>query len=265
MSRKRAQATVSSSMHMVTRKRSREQNLSSAAKIVEIGDGDLPKSVAQRIQQTLLQHGIVALKTDTLYGICCLADSDVAIKKLYEAKQRDTSKAISVCVGTHEKIGEIFGEKSVEMTAGLVEETLPGPYTFIFRKAAGCGISELLNQNNDYLGVRIPDDHLVREICNLVNRPLALTSANLSGQKSPLEISDFQEIWPSLDLILDGGKITKTGEDRAGSTIVKFSGEGEEELTCSLVRRGVGYEKLVPKLRARKFLLKNFVDEASSY
>ena len=189
-------------------------------------------------------------------------------------KNRDRLKAVSICVSGIGEIMDIFDEnfQLQNQMNMFLEKSLPGPFTFIFKKNENTKISELLNQNNQYLGVRIPEDNLINQLCKLVNQPLALTSANLSGEKSPLEINDFQKIWPKLDLILDSGKILKSKEDRSGSSIVKFelSDEHDSPMVIRLIRKGTGYEQLLKNIFeffGKDVKLLDFVEtnDASSY
>jgi len=230
----------------------------------------------------LINDGVIALRTDTLYGIACLANSNEAIKRLYEIKNRDKEKPISICVDSVEKIFDsgIFCKSVSEdqNLRDLANLTLPGPYTFVLQQQLEeedkenhhkvLKISNKLNEKIDYLGVRIPNESTILTICQAVGLPLALTSANLSGEKSPLEIKDFANIWGNLDLILDGGRIDASG--RTGSSIFKFvekmKESGEITTAVELVRRGEGYEEICVLFEkmSSEFDFKR-PDEASSY
>lgn len=162
---------------------------------------------------TIKSGGIIALATDTLYGIACDATNDSAVKKLYKIKERDSDKPISISVSSSEIMKNHVETNNHEK---LIENLLPGPFTFIFQLKTCSKLSKLLNPNADNIGVRIPDNDFILRLADATGVPLALTSANLSGQKSPLLVTDFEEIWEKIDVIVDSGEIKQV--NRAGST-----------------------------------------------
>ena len=187
-------------------------------------------SSLQVCSDVIKDGGIVALATDTLYGIACDATNDSAVKKLYVIKARDSKKPISISLSDCAIMKEYV---KLDKYTGLVNELLPGPFTFIFEIQESSKLSKLLNPNANNIGVRIPDEQFIIDLAKDVGVPLALTSANLSGQKSPLVVEDFQEIWPKIDLIVDSGEIKQ--DERAGSTIVQLTSKTD----FSIVREGV--------------------------
>ena len=69
----------------------------------------------------------------------------------------------------------------------------------------------------------MPDSEFIRSVCQTHRGAIVLTSANISGGKSPTDISEFQELWPLCAAIFDSGRL---GRDRAGSTIIDLSVAG---------------------------------------
>ena len=96
------------------------------------------------------------------------------------------------------------------------------------------------NPDTSLIGVRIPDYQFLREVCRVCQSPLALTSANLSNTTSSLDVQEFQELHPSLDLVFDGGRLSESEEARLGSTVVDLSEEGR----YSIIREGSAREKV---------------------
>lgn len=254
-------------------KQVKSENLTEKFEKIQKLDPRNQEKLLNLASEILLNQGVIALKTDTLYGIACVATNDPAVKKLYEIKNRDRSKAISICVGFCEQIfrkNYIFDQEKLgklPKIQNLIAKNLPGPYTFILEEAKTNQISNLLNQpdaktGSKFLGVRIPDDEFILKLCQKVGQPLALTSANLSGEKSPLKISDFSKIHKKLDLIIDGGVIE---QQRFGSTIVKIT---EQEV--ELIRQGIGYNWMYDQvmeicdetcLDQEKLMAKKFVEK----
>lgn len=102
------------------------------------------------------------------------------------------------------------------------------------------------------MGIRIPDMNFVRSVVKLVNEPIALTSANVSNQRSTLHPSEFTELWPLLDGIFYEKMNTKglINSWRKGSTIVDLSNKGE----FLILRRGIGFNSTMKVLKSYKLV-----------
>ena len=83
-----------------------------------------------------------------------------------------------------------------------------------------------LNPGVSSIGVRIPDDEFIRQLCIRVDEPLALTSANASASQSTLRVEEFEYLWPKIDLIVDGGPI---GEAEAAVGVVVDEDDDKDE------------------------------------
>jgi L-threonylcarbamoyladenylate synthase len=84
----------------------------------------------------------------------------------------------------------------------IFKKYLPGPLTIVLPKKPG--VSDLLTAGLPTLGIRIPDNTVCRELSRLTHLPFTTTSANLSGQKTPYQISD---VIPGADLVIDAGQL----------------------------------------------------------
>ena len=80
------------------------------------------------------------------------------------------------------------------------------------------------NRGSGDAGIRMPANGFIRDVCRLHDGALALSSANVSGGRSPLDISEFSELWPQCEAVFDGGTIRGAG--RHGSTIIDLSEAG---------------------------------------
>lgn len=78
-------------------------------------------------------------------------------------------------------------------------------------------LEKSLNPGLESIGVRVPDFEFIRAVARGSQSALALTSANLSGQLSSVNIRDFEELWPQCTVVFDGGALPS---GRAGSTVV---------------------------------------------
>jgi tRNA threonylcarbamoyl adenosine modification protein (Sua5/YciO/YrdC/YwlC family) len=154
-----------------------------------------------------LQRGeLIAVPTDTIYGLAADARSPAALEQVYRVKRRRGHKPLAICVGEVDDVGR-YGD-TAHLPPGLLEDLLPGPVTLLLRRrAAGEGVVEggfadvaarplpaSLNPGADKIGVRIPDAAFVRDVARKLGAPLALTSANVSGGQSSVEVEEFEVI-----------------------------------------------------------------------
>jgi len=187
----------------------------------------------------VLEGEVVAVPTDTLYGLAACATNTAAVQELYRIKGRDALKPVAICVAD---VG-VYGEMT-HLSAGLLEALLPGPVTLILRRRAGSPLSDSLNPGVANIGIRIPDAGFIRALARGCGAALALTSANLSGGASTVRPEEFRPLWPQCRLVFDGGKLGT--EDRRGSTVVDLSMPN----TYLIVREGSAMEPTVAALEA---------------
>lgn len=173
----------------------------------------------------LKKGGVIAVPTDTIYGLAVRADDTEALKKIYHIKGRDIEKPLAVAVAKLDHIKKIANID--EMQERATKLLLPGPVTLLLNRSES--LNKNLNPGIEKVGIRIPDHHLIIELADLVG-PIALTSANKSGEKNPINIEDFEEIWNQLDHIFDQGALQKHicpewdfRNNRLGSTVVDLT------------------------------------------
>lgn len=197
-----------------------------------------PNSIKEA-NDLLNQGKIIALPTDTIYGIACLVDNDDSLQKLNGIKQRDLNKPISICVNN---LNDVYKWSKVTVDKKILEQLLPGPVTIFFER------TELLNQNfnpfTNLVGIRIPDDGFVHSL-TYHNNPLALTSANLTSEPSAGSIEEFKKLWPKLDAIFDGGQLNGSDPFRLGSTIVDLSVPNK----FRIIRKGCAIDRVLNVLQ----------------
>ena len=188
----------------------------------------------------LQEERIIAVPTDTIYGIAGLASSSKAIKDIYTIKKRDVSKPLAVCVADYGDISEIC--HTDHLPINVLKSLLPGPVTIVLQRRKECSlISDELNPGIDALAVRIPDFPFLRAICRQAQTPLALTSANLSGDQSPVRTSELGGVASKCALIFDHGML---GEMRSGSTIVDLRKPG----VFTIIRQGAALQETIASL-----------------
>ncbi|MBN3310882.1 MTF1 factor, partial [Amia calva] len=173
---------------------------------------------------TALQEGrVVAVPTDTVYGLACLAQNPKAIERVYSIKGRNGQKPLAICVG---EVEEIYKFCKVTVPDPLLRELLPGPVTLVMERSAE--LNPDLNPFTPLVGVRIPGHAFMRKLAQQCGGPLALTSANVSSRASTIAVEEFRDLWPSLGLVVDGGPVgdVMSPECRLGSTVIDLSSPG---------------------------------------
>jgi L-threonylcarbamoyladenylate synthase len=164
----------------------------------------LPTSDANAIPRALEildRGGIVAFPTETVYGLAARIDSYDAIERLFEAKGRDSSKAIAVLLGAIDQLDRLTADPG-HYARRLMQRFFPGPLTLVVPKRAN-----LPANLSPYptVGVRMPDHPAALALLR-ASGPLATTSANLSGGANPTRAQDvLDQLDGRLDLLLDGG------------------------------------------------------------
>ncbi len=153
---------------------------------------------------TVKQGGIVVVPTETVYGIAANAFDASAVEKLYAAKKRPPIKPISLCVGSLEQAEEVAAFN--ETARILFNAFMPGPLTIVLPKKSV--VPDIVTAGGDTVGIRVPDHKIVSLFSSLCGVPLALTSANLSGEASPKDGTDvIEKLSGRVDVIIDGGKV----------------------------------------------------------
>ena len=150
--------------------------------------------------------GLVAMPTETVYGLAAIGTDSEAVKKIYEVKGRPSDNPLIAHVHKNYDIEKLVKVKE-KYVYELMEKFTPGPLTLVFEsrgvvcKEAVCG--------GDTLAVRIPSHKGCQKLLSAVDAPLVAPSANLSKHTSPVTakhvLDDLNGLIP---LILDGGKCT---------------------------------------------------------
>ena len=155
-----------------------------------------------RALEVLKHGGLVAFPTDTVYGVGALAFNALAVESIYAAKDRPDEKAIPILLGGPEDLDKVTTDIP-SIAAKLAARFWPGPLTLVVPKHPN--LPEVVSAMPT-VGVRVPDHPVSRALLQAAG-PMAVTSANLSGQDSPktaVEVS--HQLNGRISLILDGGE-----------------------------------------------------------
>lgn len=173
-----------------------------------------------RAGDLLRQGRLVAIPTETVYGLAADATNGQAVAHIFEAKGRPRFNPLIVHVpglAEAERLAE-FSPQARRLAAAF----WPGPLTLVVRRRADCGLSDLVTAGLDTVALRVPDHPVAQAVLKAAGRPLAAPSANRSGHVSATLASHVAEdCGENLALILDAGPTAHGIE----STVIDATGE----------------------------------------
>jgi L-threonylcarbamoyladenylate synthase len=175
--------------------------------ILTIGENNL-REIVVRAVELLRAREVVALPTDTVYGLAVDARSEVAIEKIFALKGRDKEKALPVFVNSFEMLEDVAYIKD-EKTKRLLGYVWPGAVTCVLPARGWMPLS--LRGGGLSIGVRMPDSVLVAAIIKEWGGPITGTSANISGNSACITAQDVSREFKNLPLkpaliVDDGGR-----------------------------------------------------------
>ena len=180
-----------------------------------------PRLDALRRAELEIRRGqIVAVRTDTLYGLLADAANEAALRRVFRAKGRPDSKPILLLVDSDAQLARLVRRFPPEFSA-LASAFWPGPLTMVL--PAKSNVSTLVTAGTGTVAVRLPNSRLVRSLARLTGRTLTGTSANLSGRAGARSADEVvSQLRYRVPLVLDSGRVSKSDP----STIVDLTGDG---------------------------------------
>jgi L-threonylcarbamoyladenylate synthase len=175
---------------------------------------------AKRLQECLAGDGVALIPTDTVYGLACNPESEIALRRVYELKRRAPIKPAAVMFFSLESALESLSGLGPR-TRRALGDLLPGPVTLLLpnperRFLLACDPG---HTNSSLLGVRVPKLDGSLAALSTVGLPAAQSSANLSGGSDPRRLQDVPvELRAGADIVLDGGELPGTA-----STVIDLS------------------------------------------
>lgn len=172
--------------------------------------------------------GLVAMPTETVYGLAADATEDASVARIFEAKGRPTFNPLIVHVANLAMAAQ-YAEIS-PLAKKLADAFWPGALTLVLPRRADCNLSLLVSAGLDTIALRAPNHPVAQALIAKAGRPLAAPSANRSGGISSTEANHVrQSLGSAVDMILDDGPCSVGVE----STIVKIDDD-----TATLLRPG---------------------------
>lgn len=237
---------------------------------------------------SLLKQGeVVAIPTETVYGLAGDSRNSDAIKKIFEAKGRPADNPLIVHIANINMLKDI-AKVVPDDAKKLAEAFWPGPLTIIMQKSDN--ICDLTTAGLDSVGVRMPSNEIARKIIEQSGIVFAAPSANISGKPSPTNAADvFTDMNERIPLIIDGGDseagvestvvsvledtpiilrpgvITKEQMENVLKKEVKIAKEVTQkvESNAKVISPGVKYKHYAPN--ARVVIVKGSLEAFSAY
>lgn len=170
----------------------------------------------QRAAKILKSGGVVALPTETVYGLGANAFDEKAVARIFEIKKRPFFDPLILHIGNEGWLEELVTEVP-PLARKLIEEIWPGPLTVVLPKKKV--VPDIVTSGLPNVAVRMPLNNIARQIVSAADLPIAAPSANLFGSISPTTAAHVKEqLGDSADMIVDGGPCAVGVE----STIVSF-------------------------------------------
>ena len=159
-----------------------------------IYENDIQESV-----KTFAQHGVILYPTDTIWGLGCLADDEMAIEKIYNIKQRPAEKSFILLMTDVKQLSKYIANPLPDLQSMITNfET---PTTIIYDHAINLPSSLIAPDGS--IAVRITKDPFCRSLIKRTKKPIVSTSANLSGAQTPTIYSSVTtEIKNQVDYIV---------------------------------------------------------------
>lgn len=176
----------------------------------------------QEAVRVMRQGGVILYPTDTVWGIGCDATNADAVKRIYEIKRRDDSKAMICLVDSDRRIGRYI--RNVPDVAWDIFNLSDKPTTLILDGAQG--LAPNLMAEDGSIALRITNEEFSNQLCYRMQKPIVSTSANISGEPAAQNFRDIsQEIIDAVDYVCLSRR--NEHEPHQPSSIIKLAMNGE--------------------------------------
>ena len=172
--------------------------------------------------EVMRRGGVILYPTDTIWGIGCDATNAEAVRRVYQLKQREDSKALICLVDSESRLSRYV--RNVPDVAWDLMELATTPITIIFDDASG--LAGNLIADDGSIAMRITREPFSKELCYRFQKPIVSTSANISGEPAA---QHFRDISPALLEAVDYVCWSRRQEHKPqkASSIIKISANGE--------------------------------------
>ncbi|NOY29625.1 MAG: threonylcarbamoyl-AMP synthase [Planctomycetes bacterium] len=221
--------------------------------VIDLRKTEDHRDVVHRAVQTLAEGGLVVFPTETVYGIGASARSADGVEKLFEIKGRSHEAPFALAIKSAEEALDYVPQLG-QMAERLARRCWPGPVTLVVDCGEGHGLVNQLPESvrraiapGGTIGLRVPAQPVVLDVLRMLAGPIALTSANRSGEPAAVTAEQAAEnLGDQVDLILDDGR-SRYGQ---ASTVVRATGH---DYSC--IREGVVGRSALDRLSSMMVLL----------
>jgi protein-tyrosine phosphatase len=230
-----------------------EKHLLMPPVVIDIRSADDSRDVVHRAVQALTEGKLVALPTETVYGLAASALDERAVSRLLETKRRSAGKALTLAIRSADDVLDYLPTLSA-LGRRLARRCWPGPVTIVaenthpeslIHQLSPCVQKAVAPDNT--LGLRVPAHPMVLDILRMLVGPVVLTSANPQGQSDPVTAEEvLAALGDKVELVLNDGQ-SRLGQP---STVVKV---GKTKL--EILRPGVVSEQTLRRLSSLMILL----------
>lgn len=190
------------------------------------GNTDEDKKIIEKAADVIRSGGLVAIPTETVYGLAGSAFIAESAEKIYAAKGRPSDNPLIVHIAYPEDAEKIAYPN--EIYYALAKRFMPGPLTIILPKKDV--IPDTVTAGLDSVAIRCPSNPIAHKLIEVSGHPIAAPSANRSGVPSPTTANHvLEDMDGRIDMIIDGGEC----EIGLESTVVKLDEDG-----CTILRPG---------------------------
>lgn len=218
------------------------------AVIIDLENEEDPRDVVHRAVEALSAGKIIAIPTETVYGLAASALHPKAVEKLFEIKGRSKENPLAFAVKSLDDALD-YVPNMTSLARRVARRSWPGPVTLVLDANHPDSVIHRLDPlihnatiPSGTVGLRVPAHETTLQIMRLCAGPIVLTSANLSGQPDAITGQQVNEsVGDQIDLILDDGR-TSFGKP---SSVVKVDDGG-----IRMLREGVVNEETIKKLQS---------------
>ena len=182
---------------------------------------------AKKCVDIMHKGGVILYPTDTVWGIGCDATNPEAVKRVYEIKKRQDSKALLLLVDSADRLARYVGD--VPAVAWDLIELTTKPLTIIYDGARN--LAPNLIAEDGSVGIRVTSELFSKELCYRFQKAVVSTSANVSGEPTPNNFSEIApEIIDAVDYVVNYKQ--QELEKAKSSSIIKLTKNG----TVTIIR-----------------------------
>ncbi len=180
-------------------------------------EDDIKNAVA-----VMRRGGVILYPTDTVWGIGCDATNFEAVKRVYEIKRREDSKALICLVDSDVRL-QRYARNIPDVGWDLL--TLPDTPTTVILDGV-LGLAENLYAEDSSVGIRITSEEFSKALCYAMQRPIVSTSANISGEPAAQNYCDIsEELLAAVDYVCEARR--QEHKPHKPSSVIKLKNDGE--------------------------------------